>query len=51
MSFFAVSGLTYVADFAKWWAEQQMPKHKASKAYLEASGLGSFFGFGGLVWV
>jgi len=36
VDFFGVSGLTYVADFARWWASQQAPNHPATKAFLEA---------------
>ena len=36
VDFFGVSGLTYVADFARWWASQQAPNHPATAAFLEA---------------
>eukprot|EP00438_Fugacium_kawagutii_P000211 Skav202889 [mRNA] locus=scaffold1424:194636:217240:+ [translate_table: standard] len=36
VDFFGVSGLTYVADFARWWASHQAPKHPATEAYLKA---------------
>lgn len=36
VSFFAVSGLTYVADFARWWASHQQPSHEVTKAFLQA---------------
>ena len=45
VDFFGVSGLTYVADFARWWASQQAPEHPATKAFLEAGVLES-----GAVW-
>ena len=36
VDFYGVSGLTYVADFARWWALHQEPNHPATKAFLEA---------------
>jgi len=36
VDFYGVSGLTYVADFARWWASHQEPNHPATKAFLEA---------------
>lgn len=36
VDFIGVSGLTYVADFVRWWVAQQQATHPSTKAFLEA---------------